>query len=492
MFQKILQYCKKEKLIEKEDYVLAGISGGADSVCMLLVLLYLQKEIGFVLEAVHVEHGIRGAESIEDAVFVEQLCKKQKIPLQSFSVQAVEYAAQQKLGLEEAARILRYDCYKKAAEKVPNSKRKIALAHHADDNAETVLFQMLRGSGIDGLSGMKPKRELVEGIDVIRPMLPVTRREIEGFLEREGQDFCVDSTNEDISYSRNKIRRVILPMLEEVNTKAVSHINQSALMLRELGDYINIQVQNVAQKALLPQKEGVLLVKEEIDIQPNILKKEICYLALGRVSGSAKDISSSHVEALLDLMERQVGKGLKNLPYGLEARRVYEGVLLQKQQKMRKDNEAESFCLNISVEELEERICSGNASWNVLDAEIKFSFAAENAMNNNKNNLKTGEISKKRYTKYFDYDRIKGSFQIRTRQSGDYLVVDEAGHKKRLKEYFINEKIPADIRNEMLLLTQEAKVIWVIGGRISADTKVRENTSQILKVQITGGKYYEG
>ena len=235
MFQKILHYCKKENLIQQGDCVLAGVSGGADSVCMLFVLLHLQKEMGFHLEAVHVEHGIRGEESVEDAVFVEQLCKEQGVPLQSFSVQAAEYASKYKIGLEEAARILRYDCYKKAAEKMQNFKVKVALAHHADDNAETVLFQMLRGSGVDGLSGMKPKRELKEGMDVIRPMLPVTRKEIERFLESEGQSFCIDSTNEDISYSRNKIRKVILPMLEEVNTKAISHINQSAQILRELG-----------------------------------------------------------------------------------------------------------------------------------------------------------------------------------------------------------------------------------------------------------------
>ena len=483
MFQKILQYCKKENMIQQGDCMLAGVSGGADSVCMLFVLLYLKKEIGFLLEAVHVEHGIRGAESLEDAVFVEQLCKEHGIPLQSFSVQAGVYAAEHKIGLEEAARILRYDCYKQAAEKMRNFKVKIALAHHADDNAETVLFQMLRGSGIDGLSGMKPMRELGAGIDVIRPMLLVTRREIEKFLECEGQSFCVDSTNEDISYSRNKIRRVILPMLEEVNAKAVSHINQSAQMLRELGDYINIQVQNVAKKALSEQKEGILFIKEEVEPLPNILKKELCHLALSKVSGSAKDISSLHVEAVLSLMEHQVGKCLKNLPYGVEARRVYGGILLQKPKPL-KDKDMETFCLRISEEEL----CCGIISFRVPEGEIEFSLWNRELLN-----IKKGEeISKKRYTKFFDYDKIKGSFQIRTRQQGDYLVVDEAGHKKRLKEYFINEKIPADMRNKVLLLAQEEKILWVIGGRISADVKVSEDTRQILKVQITGGKYHEG
>ena len=236
MLQKIVQYCKQEKLIEKGDVILAGVSGGADSVCMLLLLIKLQKELEFYLEAVHIEHGIRGAESREDASFVKGLCEKLNIPIQMLSVQALAYAKEQKMSIEEAARVLRYHCYEKATEQFlqdgdeqkNSSKIKISLAHHADDNAETVLFQMLRGGGIDGLTGMKPKRELKKGIDIIRPLLPVTRKEIEYFLAEEKQDYRVDSTNEDTIYSRNKIRKLIFPMLEEINTQAVAHINQSA------------------------------------------------------------------------------------------------------------------------------------------------------------------------------------------------------------------------------------------------------------------------
>ena len=251
MYHTILQYCKKEKLIEKEDYILAGVSGGADSVCMLLVLKRLQKEIGFSLEAVHIEHGIRGIESENDAVFVTELCEKNNIPLQVFSVRAKEFAKEKKIGLEEAARILRYDCYIKAAKKIANQNVKVALAHHADDNAETILFQMVRGSGIDGLSGIAPRRRLAEGSEVIRPLLSVTRAEIEEYLKDAGQKYCVDSTNQDVAYSRNRIRHEVLPLLECVNTKAIAHMNQSAMLLRELGDYLKLQVEEVAQNVMV-------------------------------------------------------------------------------------------------------------------------------------------------------------------------------------------------------------------------------------------------
>lgn len=482
MLRKVLQYCRREKLIENGDYVLVGVSGGADSVCLLRLLADLQKEMGFFLEAVHVEHGIRGIESENDAAFVVRLCEELEIPLQLFFVDAVAYAKEQKLGLEEAARILRYDAYAQVAEKTLSSRVKVALAHHADDNAETVLFQMIRGSGIDGMSGMRPKRELMPGVEVVRPLLAVTRREIEAYLQKEGQAYCVDSTNTDTSYSRNKIRCHILPMLEEVNAQAVTHINQSAMLLRELGGYLSGHVDELAARALAEQEAGLLIRGEELAQLPEILKKEVLHLAIGKAAGSGKDIGMDHVESLADLLELQVGRCI-SLPYQLRGRRVYEGILLEKIEEAESREVEETFWLELSEQELDSRLQQDVVSVEVPGGVMSFSLeecSGENA-----------EISKNTYTKCFDYDKIKGSFQIRTRQAGDYLIVDSDGHRKRLKEYFINEKIPSDKRDEMLLLTQADKVLWVIGGRISADTKVDGNTRRILKVQISGGNYHD-
>ena len=483
MLRKVLQYCRREKLIENGDFVLAGVSGGADSVCMLRLLAALQKEIGFFLEVVHVEHGIRGKESENDAAFVVRLCEEMDIPLHLSFVDAVAYAKEQKLGLEEAARILRYDAYAQAAEKTLSSRVKVALAHHADDNAETVLFQMVRGSGIDGMSGMRPKRELMPGVTVVRPLLTVTRAEIEEYLHETCQPYCVDSTNADTNYSRNKIRCHILPMLEGVNAKAISHINQSAMLLRELGDYLNGQVDLLAKRALAEQEAGILIRSEEIAGQPEILKKELLHLAIGKAAGSGKDIGLEHVESLANLLELQVGRCV-SLPYQLRGRRVYDGLLLEKIEMTEKGEAGSSFFLELDGTELEEKLQQGIVNVEVSDGVMSFSLEDCSA--------KSAEISKNTYTKCFDYDNIKGSFQIRTRQVGDYLIVDNDGHKKRLKEYFINEKIPSDKRDEMLLLAQADKVLWVIGGRISADTKVDGNTKRILKVQISGGNYHEG
>jgi len=481
MLRTVLQCCKREKLIENGDYVLAGVSGGADSVCMLLILAALQKEIGFFLEVVHVEHGIRGIESENDAAFVVRLCEELEIPMQLFFVDVPAYAMEQKIGLEEAARILRYDCYAQASEKVFASKIKVALAHHADDNAETMLFQMVRGSGIDGMSGMRWKRELMPGVEIVRPLLSVTRTQIEEYLKNEEQSYCQDCTNTDVNYSRNKIRYDILPQLCAVNSQAVAHMNQSAMLLRELADYLKEQVEEAARCVLTEEENGILICGEALLDFPEIIKKEVLHLAITKAAQSAKDICMEHVALLAGLFALQVGRVIC-LPYDLRAKRVYQGVILEKGTAT-ENEEQESFFGEMNGNELEEglqqevvvEVPGGNMHFCVLECN------GENA-----------EISKNTYTKCFDYDKIKGNLQIRTRQAGDYLVVDADGHKKRLKEYFINEKIPSDRRDEVLLLTQADKVLWVVGGRMSEDVKVQKDTRRILKVQMMGGNYHEG
>lgn len=504
MFHTVLRYCEDEKLIETGDLVLTGVSGGADSVCLLLLLKELQKEMSFSLGAIHVEHGIRGEESLRDVAFVEALCEELSVPLQVYRVEAPAYAAEHGLGLEEAARELRYDCFKRAARAMQEkndanqesanlkesskcSEIKIALAHHGDDNAETVLFQMIRGSGIDGLCGIWPKRTLEEHVTVIRPLLGITRLQIEDYLRKHNQSYCIDSTNQDVVYSRNKLRREVLPLLTEINTQAVSHMNQSAAYLREVSDYLEQQVKEAA-KLVFQEEEGRLLIqKHPLQEQPELIQKELLHLALAKAAGGAKDITAKHVKALGELFQLQVGRIL-SMPYGICAKRVYEGVVLCK------DIEGDSAQANCSTkqsdiffsvekDELTRHLQAGSFEVELPGGKICFELLERTK--------EPFEILKLKYTKCLDYDKMKGSFQVRTRRSGDYLTIDDNQHTKRLKEYFINEKISSEVRNQILLFTEESKVLWVIGGRISADMKISERTTKVLKIQITGGNYYE-
>ena len=313
MTEDVLNWIKKEKLMTEGDTVIVGLSGGADSVALLLVLLELRQRIGYTLLAIHVEHGIRGEESRKDAAFVEELCRQKNIPCRICPVNVPDYAATEGIGVEEAARILRYECYQKAAEELKQSgagRVSIALAHHANDNAETVLFQMARGSGVHGMCGMHPKRVLGDDILIVRPLLCVSRGQIEEYLKKCGQEYRTDGTNLDINYSRNRIRHHILPELSVINEQAVSHINQSALLLQQAVSYMEQETKKVDETGLIRYIRILSELSNQIKYatQKRVLT-EVTFVKLC-VPQMEKNTQDDSVIARLDALEKKLENGI--------------------------------------------------------------------------------------------------------------------------------------------------------------------------------------
>ena len=231
----IKRYIEKNQLICPGDGVVVGLSGGPDSVFLLYALHTLQARMGFTLRAVHVHHGIRGAEADRDEAFSAELCAKLAVPFQAVHVEAPAYAAQHGLSLEEAARILRYEALEAARQQLTQAPAAwIAVAHHLDDQAETVLHNLVRGAGLRGLAGMENRRN-----HVIRPLLSIKREDILKWLEQNNIPYVTDSTNADPHYTRNRIRSTVLPELREINPEASAHIAHSAALLREADAYFH-------------------------------------------------------------------------------------------------------------------------------------------------------------------------------------------------------------------------------------------------------------
>lgn len=231
----IKRYIEANQLIRPGDGVVVGLSGGPDSVFLLYALHTLQARMGFTLRAVHVHHGIRGAEADRDEAFSEKLCAKLDIPFQAVHVAAPAYAAQHGLSLEEAARILRYEALEAARQQLGQTRAAwIAVAHHLDDQAETVLHNLVRGAGLRGLAGMENRRN-----HVIRPLLSIKREDILKWLKQYDIPYVTDSTNADPHYTRNRIRSTVLPELREINPEASAHIAHSAALLREADAYFH-------------------------------------------------------------------------------------------------------------------------------------------------------------------------------------------------------------------------------------------------------------
>lgn len=463
MVKKVAAFAAEYQMLEEGDKVIAGISGGADSVCLLLMLLELQKQIPFEVIVVHINHGLRGEEARRDEKFVENLCKQYHLPIEICREDVELFAKKGKQSLEEAGRNVRRAAFQRILEQYGGTK--IALAHHKNDNAETLLMNLARGSGLSGLVGIRP----VSG-KMIRPLLCLTRAEIEQFLLQKNMTYCVDGTNASSDYTRNRIRNRILPILEkEVNEKAVVHMADTAEQLLKVYAYMEEQAGIYYQSSVTRVENGLLLEEEPYDEMPEVFRGMILKRMMSVLSGREQDIHRAHVESLAALMGKQSGKQV-NLPYGMRAERCYEGVCIR---KVEEREEKETVYEEIDFRD-GKRVQIGDS---VLSCRVVEQIAESDAIH-----------KEKVYTKYFDYDIMNCTVTVRTRRPGDYITIDEEGRTQKLKSYFINEKIPRQERDHVLLLAEGNHVLWVIGYRRGYAYHVRPDTEKMIEISINKGE----
>ena len=467
MLKKVRDYMREHEMTAPGDAVIVALSGGADSVCLLTVLKQLATP-EFLLRAVHVHHGIRGAEADRDEAFAQKLCESLSVPLCVAYCHVPAYAAEHGLSEEEAGRILRYQVLEKEAGKweqeLPAGSRvKIALAHHRDDNAETILHHLLRGSGLTGLAGIRP----VQGRR-IRPLLCVGREEIRAYLEAGHISWCEDSTNQSPDYTRNRIRSQVLPLLKTaVNEQAEEHILQAGQIIGQADAYLRQQAEEIWQEAVCGREEDLAAIPlTAFSRQPEILKTYLIRHMLDQLHPGWKDIGSRHFTAIAELAGKPVGSRL-DLPGGLMARTGYETLEIVRKTEREVSVKTESGA-------------DGEIHGRQTVPELHMTVFSRQ---------KDQEIPKNQYTKWFDYDKIKGTLSVRTRRTGDYLILPSGG-SKTIARYMIDEKIPKEKREQILLLAEGSHVLWVVGFRISEYYKIEEHTENILQVTCDGGKDY--
>ncbi|MBP5383678.1 MAG: tRNA lysidine(34) synthetase TilS [Lachnospiraceae bacterium] len=472
--EQVFRYISEHRLIEQGDVVIAGISGGADSVCLLFLLLELQERLQISVKAVHVEHGIRGENALNDARFAEDLCGKHDIPLTVLHVNALQYAGEHQLSLEEAARICRYEAFEQIRAGYGTANVKIAVAHHKGDQAETVLFQLARGSGIKGLGGMQSRRE-----HIIRPLLSCSREDILLYLKEKNIPYCMDETNADNSYARNRIRNEILPALKEIQPGCVEHIAKAAEELQEVEAYLHRQAETVCQSVIIRNADGIEIETGDFDRYDPVIRKEVIREALAAFVPGRKDILRRHIDSILSLIQKEDGKEI-HLPKGVRIRKQGSRLVFGTWESDPDQRYPEGPWILYTGKETE------------LHESAEFPIGEEKMLVSRVFAYESGAaIPQDTYTKWLDYDRIKNGFHIRTRRSGDYLCIDEQGHRKSLQDYLVNEKIPADVRDRMLLIADGDHVVWVPGYRISAYYKISEQTKKVIEIRITGGFSWE-
>ena len=444
--------------------ILAGVSGGADSVCMLLVL----KELGYEVSAVHVEHGIRGEESIEDCAYVRSLCDAYRVPLHVVQVDAPAAARECSMTLEEAARCERRRVFRETAGR--EGIRIVATAHHRMDQAETVLWNLIRGSSVGGLGGIRPARR-EDGLLFIRPLLECGKEQIEGWLRQKGISWRTDRTNYDTRITRNAIRLKVMPLLEELNPLAAEHITQAASDFRQVEEWLVQEENDLWARVILEEgdKESKDLTADRVLLgaAPGILRGRILRRMIGRCTGSMKDIGRTHVDALDRLVSGPNGR-MASLPGGFTAFSE-EGILRLTRQK--EEPGAGDCPIGKGGVYSFPRVPDGRQG--EMTAEVSYLT------------WQGGEVPKKKYTKYLAYDTMAPCLVLRTRRPGDYLMVNAAHGRRKLKDYLIDEKVPRLMRDSIPLIAQGSHVLWVIGKRISEGAKVREGT-ECVRITVSG------
>ena len=449
--KKVKEYIKQNKLLQKGDNIILGVSGGADSVCLLYILNDLKKEYALSITAVHVNHMIRETAG-RDEDFTEKLCDRLGISFKAVKTDCPAIAKRDGISVEEAGRNERYRIFAAVGdEKYGKGAYKIAVAHHMDDLAETLVFNMARGTGIGGLRGVKAKNG-----NLIRPLLGVTRSEIEAFLDKRKVTHVEDETNLSDDYARNRIRHKLIPAMNEITEKAVKHMASTASQLGEIEDYLNIKSDELWEKYVDERIESAengagSSKKHEIFINQNIssehpaLVKRVIHRALTQVAGRARDISTVQIEAVAELLASETSRR-RDLIYNMEALREYEGVRIFVKSEESTDKS-----------EILKR----------LKVEVKDRDFSQN-------------IPTDLYTKWFDYDKINYCPNVRFRQDGDYLTIDSMNRRKLLSDYMTNEKIPMTKRDEVPLLADGSHILWVVGHRISNYYKVTDETKKVL------------
>lgn len=421
------EFADKHNMFATHGLILAAVSGGADSVCLLTALLELSEKRGFIVAAAHFNHQLRGSESDRDARFVADLCREKNVALYTASGNVRKYALDRRIGIEEAAREMRYAFFRETAKKT--GAKRIATAHTADDNAETVLLNLVRGSGLKGLGGIPPVRDTI-----IRPMLTVTRSDVLHFLTQRSITYIEDSSNSLDIYARNLVRHRVVPVLREINPRFTENMTSAAALVRDDEAYLDDEARRFIDGHF---QNGAFFAADLLD-----LPRPISSRVIRRASG--KRLSSGHVSAVLNLCRPETVSGETAIPSGFVFRE-YDRLVF-------------SGAPVISGFTPRELLIGG--SINVPELELTVSCFPT---------IFDEKINKSLNTFLFKSDNICGKIVIRPRKTGDKIDLFGRSGTKTLKKLFIEEHIPLRKRRSIPVIADNKGVLAVYG--IGADKR---------------------
>lgn len=473
LLKKAKETINKYSMLQQGDHVLIGLSGGADSVCVTVILSKLREEFNLILSAVYIDHGLRADEIEQEKSFCQRLCDNLEINFFIKTVDVRGYAKERKLNIQEAGRELRYKVYEGLCKEI--NATKIALGHNADDQAETFLMRLLRGSGPTGLSGIPPVRSselrvksLEFGVKklIIRPLIEIERREIEGFLLHNSElrtlnskpPFIVDSSNLKKDYFRNWIRLTVMPELKKRNPTLLRNICRAMDILREEDEYLEAAVsRTLAGLISRRDAEMIELFLSPLETMEKVILRRLLRRAIAE-TGRLRGIDFIHIEDIIALIRDCKAGDRVYLPEGIRAVKGYSTLLLTSRAPLKL-------------------------------SPITFTPPAEVVLREAGITLKA-EISEElggrfdgKSSAVFDLDKLHLPLEVRARKTGDYFYPSGFGGRKKLQDFFVDNKIPRDERDAIPILLSGGGIIWIVGHRMDERFRAKEGTKRFLIVK---------
>ena len=431
--KKVLQTIQHCGLLSQGDRVLVALSGGADSVALLMALRHWCKADSSQLSAAHINHQLRGEDSNQDEMFVRHLCDKFGIVVHIKRLHTRENAKKATHNLEDFARQQRYHFLFHIAQPTNSI---VATGHNLNDQAETFLMKLIRGAGFTGLSGIYPERENAyhsQFVRVVRPLLETSRAEILAYLSRQGQPYRLDVTNEDVSLERNWVRHHLMPMVsEKLNPRVLHTVGRAARLFREMEEHLVEEGRKALAKCIKKEGREIRVKIPQLRCLPAILQKEVVRLAMREWKGNLKQVTFQHVEAILDLTGKTSGRQA-HLPGDLRVQREFEELCFLPK------SPSHTFCCQLTI------------PGEVYVREVGKRVVAR----------RIPVTESKEGTVLFDFDGH--SLQIRNRRPGDRYCISPRSRRRKLKKLLCERRIPKSKRDRLVVFEAGSEIVWVEG-----------------------------
>lgn len=515
---KIRNTILNKKLIEKNEHIIIGLSGGPDSVCLFNALIELSDEMQFTISAVHVNHKFRPGAAEEDQAYVEELCKEKGIECNSFVYDCNVIAKEKGVSSEEAGRFVRYNAFYSVAKDLIDAEKykppqiKIAVAQNLNDQAETLLMRIIRGTGTDGLAGIEYSRPGEYGTKIIRPLLDVSRKDIEAYCNEKELKPRIDHTNQEPIYTRNKIRLNLIPQLErDFNVNVIEGLNRLSRIAKDDKDFFDKQVEEAMEQAALVVSDKIGNQGENLSaISFSLIQLKDMHLAIRHrvvkkafeTIGLDQGITAAHLELTDKIIDGDNDSASTDFPKGYGIAVSYGEVRFYKNDPVSLGYVSHSELkskLMIRIVKNEGKLIDISKNGTKRFAALDLSKLLEKLWSNDTPYFESiEEQSENQKNKDFEQqlvDEIRVMLQIRTRRPGDWIIPLGMSGRKKLQDMFVDEKVYKECRDQVPMVCIGDEIVWLIGddvsgyntgmkrGRISENYKLDNDTKDIVLLE---------